>query len=81
MLVNAEKAVLLHGTHLATVIAPTCNTWAQGAFWQLTLPLSVVSHCLCWQGDEGIIMGLDKTHGPPRSSSLIRPYTLPKTSS
>lgn len=40
---NAEKAVLLCGTHLARAIAALCNTWAQGAFWQQTLPLSVVS--------------------------------------
>lgn len=41
MLGEAEKAVLLRGTRVAMAVAPGCNTWAQGAFWQHTL--SVVS--------------------------------------
>lgn len=32
LLSNAEKVVLLPGTHLAMAVVPWCHTWVQGAF-------------------------------------------------
>lgn len=74
MLGSPEKAVLLSDTHLATAIALGATPGPKEHFGS-RLPLSVIYLPNGWQGDKGIIMGLEKIHRPPGSLSMIRSYS------